>query len=63
MNRRIPNGLYGGVRGRGLAVPSYSIALICKRQKKILKWGSVMRGGFMVYVDFHRIRKVSVDIT
>jgi hypothetical protein len=26
MNRRIPNGTYGGVRGRGLAVPSYSIA-------------------------------------
>ncbi|MDR6548818.1 hypothetical protein J2736_000001, partial [Paenibacillus qinlingensis] len=25
MNRRIPNGTYGGVRGRGLAVPSYSI--------------------------------------
>jgi hypothetical protein len=27
MNRRIPNGMYGGVRGRGLAAPSYSIAL------------------------------------
>ncbi|MDQ0902887.1 hypothetical protein QFZ80_006715 [Paenibacillus sp. V4I7] len=25
MNRRIPNGMYGGVRGRGLAAPSYSI--------------------------------------
>lgn len=25
MNRRIPNGTYGGVRGRGLAAPSYSI--------------------------------------
>ncbi|MDQ0167685.1 hypothetical protein J2S11_003612 [Bacillus horti] len=25
MNRRIPNGLYGGVRGRGLVTPSYSI--------------------------------------
>jgi hypothetical protein len=28
MNRRIPNGTYGGVRGRGLAVPSYSIAVM-----------------------------------
>ncbi|MEK5400477.1 hypothetical protein [Paenibacillus sp. FSL K6-2859] len=27
MNRRIPNGTYGGVRGRGLAAPSYSITL------------------------------------
>ena len=26
MNRRIPNGMYGGVRGRGLAAPSYSIS-------------------------------------
>jgi hypothetical protein len=25
MNRRIPNGTYGGGRGRGLAAPSYSI--------------------------------------
>ena len=25
MNRRIPNGTYGGVRGRGLGAPSYSI--------------------------------------
>jgi hypothetical protein len=25
MNRRIPNGTYGGVRGQGLAAPSYSI--------------------------------------
>ena len=25
MNRRIPNGTYGGVRGRGLIAPSYSI--------------------------------------
>jgi hypothetical protein len=25
MNRRIPNGTYGGVRGRGLVIPSYSI--------------------------------------
>lgn len=28
MNRRIPNGTYGGVRGRGLAAPSYSIACL-----------------------------------
>ena len=27
MNRRIPNGTYGGVRGRGLVTPSYSISL------------------------------------
>jgi hypothetical protein len=27
MNRRIPNGTYGGVRGRGLVTPSYSIEL------------------------------------
>ncbi len=27
MNRRIPNGTYGGVRGRGLGTPSYSIKL------------------------------------
>lgn len=25
MNRRVPNGMHGGVRGRGLAAPSYSI--------------------------------------
>jgi len=25
VNRRIPNGTYGGVRGRGLGAPSYSI--------------------------------------
>ncbi len=25
MNRRIPNGLYGGVRGRGLVTRPYSI--------------------------------------
>jgi hypothetical protein len=25
LNRRIPNGTYGGVRGRGLITPSYSI--------------------------------------
>jgi hypothetical protein len=25
MNRRIPNGTNGGVRGRGLITPSYSI--------------------------------------
>ena len=32
MNRRILNGMYGGVRGRGLIAPSYSIiarALFC----------------------------------
>jgi len=28
VNRRIPNGTYGGVRGRGLAAPSYSIELV-----------------------------------
>ena len=28
MNRRIPNGTYGGVRGRGLAAPSYSIDIV-----------------------------------
>ena len=27
MNRRVPNGMHGGVRGRGLAAPSYSIAI------------------------------------
>jgi len=27
VNRRIPNGTYGGVRGRGLGAPSYSIIL------------------------------------
>lgn len=27
MNRRIPNGTYGGVRGRELITPSYSIKL------------------------------------
>ncbi|MEH7131121.1 hypothetical protein V7103_23295, partial [Neobacillus drentensis] len=27
LNRRIPNGTYGGVRGRGLITPSYSIYL------------------------------------
>jgi len=26
VNRRIPNGTYGGVRGRGLTAPSYSIS-------------------------------------
>jgi hypothetical protein len=26
MNRRIPNGTYGGVRGRGFITPSYSIS-------------------------------------
>ena len=26
MNRRIPNGTYGGVRGRELIAPSYSIS-------------------------------------
>ena len=29
MNRRIPNGTYGGVRGWGLVTPTYSIAVIC----------------------------------
>ena len=28
MNRRMPNGTYGGVRGRGCEAPAYSIALI-----------------------------------
>jgi hypothetical protein len=26
MNRRMPNGTYGGVRGRGREAPAYSIA-------------------------------------
>ncbi|WP_156324350.1 hypothetical protein [Bacillus sp. FJAT-27251] len=26
-NRRIPDGTYGGVRGRGLITPSYSIVI------------------------------------
>ncbi|MED0678253.1 hypothetical protein P4T20_02870, partial [Aneurinibacillus thermoaerophilus] len=29
MNRCIPNGTYGGVRGRGLITPSYSIVCVC----------------------------------
>ena len=28
MNRRIPNGMYGGVGGRELAAPSYPIYLL-----------------------------------
>jgi len=28
MNRRVPNGTHGGVRGRGLGAPSYSIKII-----------------------------------
>jgi hypothetical protein len=35
MNRRIPNGTYGGVRGRGLAAPSYSI-LDPKKMKYVI---------------------------
>ena len=27
MNRRMPNGTYGGVRGRGREAPAYSIQL------------------------------------
>lgn len=29
MNRRIPDGTYGGVRGRGLDAPTYSIYSPC----------------------------------
>ena len=28
LNRRVPNGTHGGVRGRGLVTPSYSIGTI-----------------------------------
>jgi hypothetical protein len=33
LNRRIPNGTYGGVRGRELITPSYSI--------KVIKYGNI----------------------
>jgi hypothetical protein len=35
VNRRIPNGTYGGVRGRGLVTPSYSIPLTKSRLCRI----------------------------
>jgi len=31
LNRRVPNGTHGGVRGRELITPSYSIARIMSR--------------------------------
>jgi hypothetical protein len=37
VNRRIPNGTYGGVRGRGLAAPSYSISVNAVMTALILK--------------------------
>jgi hypothetical protein len=33
MNRRIPNGTYGGVRGQGLITPSYSILKKYNRER------------------------------
>ncbi len=38
MNRRIPNGTYGGVRGRGLAAPSYSIDIFSNGVMKLSKY-------------------------
>ena len=35
MNRRIPNGTYGGVRGRGLVTPSYSISQTRSKQRAL----------------------------
>ena len=36
-NRRIPNGTYGGVRGRGLIAPSYSIIELKEQFSEIRK--------------------------
>jgi AraC-like DNA-binding protein len=38
MNRRIPNGTYGGVRGRGLAAPSYLIIEANQRWFKLKEY-------------------------
>ncbi len=44
MNRRIPNGTYGGVRGRGLVTPSYSIARTTSRAENVADSRSLSEG-------------------
>jgi hypothetical protein len=53
MNRRIPNGTYGGVRGRGLAAPSYSINILIN---------CITFGHFTSYRDDDIIIVPSLDI-
>lgn len=44
MNRRILNGTYGGVKGRELAIPSYSITIsLSKGKKDISRYSLVLR--------------------
>jgi len=45
MNRRIPNGTYGGVRGRGLVTPSYSIYRSLTGSKPPASWLRGVKGG------------------
>ncbi|WP_379137835.1 hypothetical protein, partial [Paenibacillus sp. sgz500958] len=51
MNRRIPNGTYGGVRGRGLAAPSYSIEAILIRQAILLLTEHGSPGKVLVFTN------------
>lgn len=41
MYRRIPNDTYGGVRGRGLGAPSYSIVIFDKANLFVELTGSI----------------------
>lgn len=47
MNRRIPNGTYGGVRGRGLITPSYSIL-------------TFHQGGRLIAIGWHYLTLIMV---
>jgi hypothetical protein len=44
MNRRIPNGTYGGVRGRELITPSYSITIYIASRRNSCSPGGIAEG-------------------
>jgi hypothetical protein len=45
MNRRMPNGTYGGVRGRGREAPAYSI-LCAFNESEALKISDILYGTY-----------------
>ncbi|WP_231884553.1 hypothetical protein, partial [Ferroacidibacillus organovorans] len=48
MNRRMRTRMYGGVRGRGLGAPSYSIFLVASIAKACVMTERLSSGAFVV---------------
>jgi shikimate dehydrogenase len=67
MNRRIPNGTYGGVRRRGLAAPSYSIFATAWRlwsasAKRAIVWKSIGKKEMQRTLAIHPSQSVLVGL-